>query len=65
MLPLELVFAPAETRTEAGEGNIYLLHSGARLEAGTTLSKTINKAVLPLTELSNASLLSDKLLLNT
>lgn len=52
--------------TEAGEGNIYLLiHGGARLQAGTVLSKAINQVILPLTGLSNSSFLSDRLLLHT
>jgi len=52
------------SHTEAGERNIYLLHSGARLEAGTVLPKTINKVVPPLTEISRTRFLSDRLLLN-
>lgn len=61
-----LCFSLIQTRTEAGEGNVYLLvHGGARLQAGTMLSKAINQVILPLTGLSNSSFLSDRLLLHT
>lgn len=60
---LVVCFSLIQTRTEAGEGNIYhLVHGGARLQAGTTLSKAIHEMILPLTELSNSSFLSDRLL---
>lgn len=61
---LVVYFALIQTHTEAGEGNTYLPRSGARLEAGTILSKTMNEVILPFTELSNASFPSDRLLLN-
>lgn len=48
-----------------GVENLFLLYSGARLEVGTILSKTMNKVILPLSELSRASFSSDRFLLNT
>lgn len=60
---LVVCFPVIQTHTEAGEGNIYhLVHGGARLQAGTTLSKAINEMTLSLTELSNSLFLSDRLL---